>query len=355
MYESILESSGIIEWRIRMQIKNVVSKPYEKSISPAISFEVEIAHIKFQEAITSVDGWVESDDGKILANVVGVTTEKLKSNEVGARDSRFDSKFIETLHKVTLIAPLARKAVDYIEKRRMENKKRDVYLTLNLNVRSIVSKARIFHLHDVDHKSMRLPPVKITTSSGRTTNGKIMAYAHDPQFSTEYTNRWIISGESSPFFLSINEQTLRKERVRIPSTDWIHDYAPKLELGEYFIVEIPKGKVVEEAWDYVKKAEECYRQWDTKGVYANCREAGSLLDTTIRQKFGKNNFIRERWGRTYQRFSNFASLDLHLEDIKKSQKFSAEGVKIGKVDVEHILIVTKALIKYAGELLQEKS
>jgi len=36
---------------------------------------------------------------------------------------------------------------------------------------------------------------------------------------------------------------------------------------------IPKGKkVIEEAWNYEEKAEECYRQWNTKGVYGNCRE-----------------------------------------------------------------------------------
>jgi hypothetical protein len=44
------------------------------------------------------------------------------------------------------------------------------------------------------------------------------------------------------------------------------------------------------------------------------------------------------------------SLDLHEEDIKEEEPKGE--VTIGKPETEHILIVTKALIKYAEELLQ---
>ena len=168
------------------------------------------------------------------------------------------------------------------------------------------------------------------------------------------SNLWLISGNGNPIFTALNNEVLRKE-LTIPSSYWIHDYAPKLELGEYFIVEIPKGKeTIEEAWQYIEKAEECFRRWDTKGAYVYCREAGSLLDGTLKTKMGKDSFIyKERWGRTYDRFNKFASLDLHLEDIKKSPGYSPDDVKINKTDAEHTLIVTKMLVKYAEELIEE--
>ena len=78
-----------------MEIRRVIPKPYEKTISPAISFEVDIAHTEFQEAIISVEGLLESDHGKILADLVEIAPQK-KSSEVGARDSKFDPKFTET-------------------------------------------------------------------------------------------------------------------------------------------------------------------------------------------------------------------------------------------------------------------
>jgi hypothetical protein len=251
---------------VKMEIKRVVPKPHEKSISPVMSFEVDIAFMKFQEAIIGVEGFLESADGKTLANVVEATPEKTKTAELGAKDSSFDSRFKETVYNSTLIAPLDRKSLSYIEATRMENEKRDVYLTLNLNVRSILTRAKVSHFHEIDHTSTGLPPqVKVFSTSGKRREGKILAYGHDSQFSTEFTNLWIVSGDGSPIFLSVNSQNIKKEGIRIPSIDWIHDFAPKLGLGEYFIVEIPRGKeAIKKAWDYIEKAEECNRQWDTK-------------------------------------------------------------------------------------------
>lgn len=105
----------------------------------------------------------------------------------------------------------------------------------------------------------------------------------------------------------------------------------------------------------MEKAEECFRRWDIKGIYANCREAGHLLNGIVKEKFGKDNFnYKERWGRTYSRFEHLLSLGLHLEQLKQGQQYPAECVKISKSDAEHVLMVTKLLIKYAEELLKEK-
>jgi len=338
-----------------MEIKNIQIKPYEKSVLPSISLEIEISHMKYKEIITDVSGWLEADDGKIISNVSGHLLEGLSvTHELGARGSYFDDAFKEGVYEVTLIAFLDQKALNYIEERRMKDKKGDVKIFVNLIVKVLENRAVISHLHEIDPKHIGLGPIKVHTSSGIEKESEIIVYAFDPRFSSSRTNSWILSGDGSPVYLTMREQILRGEKI-IPSSDWIHDFAPKLGLGEYFIVELPKGKeVIEEAWNYVEKAEECFRRWDTKGLYANCREIGSLLDEVIRKKFGKDSFIyKERWGRTVGRFENLASLDLHLEDIKKSQKYIPEDVKICKSDAEHILIVTKALIKFAEELLQE--
>ena len=342
-----------------MKIENIEVKPYERSIFPGMSFEVEISHTKYGEAIISVNGWLETDDGKIVAEISETIPETPMSDEVGARNSRFDRNFKENIYKTILIALFDKRALDHIERRRMEDRKGDVKLALNLNVKNIESRAVVSHLHGVSPESVGLSPIRVSTHDRREGEGELIVYAYDSEFTSSHENRWILSGSNDPIFLSMKKRLLKEEKT-ISSSDWINDYAPKLELGEYFIVEIPKGKkIIEEAWSYIEKAEECFRRWDTKGVYGNCRETGSLLDRTIKEKFGKDSFIyEERWGRTYKRFKNssfsdFASLDLHLEDIKKSPKYSSEDIKIGKADAEHILIVTRALIKYAEELLRE--
>ncbi len=334
-----------------MQIKNVVTRPYEKSIPPGLSFEVDIEHIKFQEVIVNISGWVESDDGKVIANIVEFLPDKVKSNELAAKGSSLDSKFTKTVYHTILVSPLRRDVLNYIEKRRLGNTKRDIYLTLNLNVKILESRATISHLHIIE-EHIRSPSTEIVTSSGRKTLARKVVYAHDPSFSTAYSNLWPISGNGKPIFLSINEISLRKEGIRIHSPDWIYDYAPKLELGEYFIIEIPKGKMtIKKAWGYVEKAEDCYRQLDTKGAYAHCREVGQLLNKLVNKKFRKLPPIK-KWKRAIEKFDKLTSTDLHEENIK--DEVPKGEISVGRAETEHILIVTKALIKYAEELLQEK-
>jgi len=56
---------------------------------------------------------------------------------------------------------------------------------------------------------------------------------------------------------------------------------------------------------------------------------------------------------TKQQPETLTSMDLHEEDIKEQEPKGE--IFIGRSDTEHVLIVTKALIKYAEELLQEKN
>ena len=337
-----------------MEIKKIEPKPYEKSVFPGISFDVEISYIKYKEAIVGINGWLETDDGKIVAEIREEVPEKTKYGEIGARESSFDREFKEDVYRTTLVALLDKRALKHIEERRMVDKKGDVWLTLHLKVKTIESRAVISHVREIEPQKIGLKPVEVYTSRKDTKDWRILVSIYDPEFSPNRTNQWILSGNGRPIFLAITEQTLNK-KTRIPSIDWIYDYAPKLGLGEYFIVEIPKGKeIIKETWSYVEKAEECFRRWDTKGVYANCREVGYLLDRIVKEKFGKDSFnYRERWGRAYGRFEHLASLDLHLENLKQTQRYVPEDVKIGKNDAEHILTVTKLLIKYAEELVEE--
>jgi hypothetical protein len=273
--------------------------------------------------------------------------------ELWAKNSYYDKEFKEDIYKATLIAILDKKALDYLENSRKRDKKGNVKLILNLHVKFLKSRTLISHLYAIEPERIGLTP-KVRLSSGWEGTGKIVVYAYDSGFTVEATNQWVLSGNSKPVFLELMECPLKAEII-ISSSDWIYDYAPKLGLGEYFVVEIPKGRmVIQAAWSYIEKAEECFRRWDTKGVYAYCREAAKLLDREIKNKFGENSFIsKERWGRSYARFEHLASLDLHIEDIKKSLDYKEEEIKVSRSDAEHLLIVTKALVKYAEELLQE--
>lgn len=142
--------------------------------------------------------------------------------------------------------------------------------------------------------------------------------------------------------------------LEVPQSHWVAKVLPALGYREYFLVEIPKrGKqVIQAAWNLVAKADDAFARWDTKSVYAHCREVGTLLERTVKEKLGGASFAyAEKWSRANEKFNHFASLDLHLEDIHRSAKYGTGDVKVNKADAEHLLIGTKSLVKYAEELL----
>jgi hypothetical protein len=337
-----------------MNIENIKVAPYEKSIFPGLLFNLSIGYTKFQEAIIRVRGWLETDDGKIIAQVTEDITGSENQGEIAARGTYLDSQFNNQRFEAEIVSLMDPKALSYIDKRRKEDKKGDVNLLLNIKVGCITTNSVVSTIRLVDPSELSLRANKVMTTEGFKEGWKTLVWSYEPQFSTQQTNGYIISGSGSPIFIRTIEQNIKKE-IRIPSADWVHDYAPKFGLGEYFIIEIPKGKkTIERAWGYIESAEECRLTWNTKGVFANCREAGSLLDETIKRKFGKESFTYSvKWNRAYDRFNDLSSLDLHLEDIRKSTKYSADDVIINQFDAEYLLIQAKSLIKYVEELIRQ--
>jgi hypothetical protein len=330
-----------------MEIKVNSVKPHERVALPALYFDVEIEYQKFGEVILGVSGYLKSDDGKILTTLNEADSQEREKTvflgTLGAKGSQYDDAFREkTVYRSSLMAILNKESLNYIEKRRLSDVKRRVILNLELHVIFLVSATLTSHLHLAE--KVPLPNKEVYR----------VAFAYDPKYYSSYTNLWVLSASGGPGFLNV-EKRVKTTLVAITETDWIYDFAPKLGLGEYFIVEIPKGgNVIREAWSYVEKAEEAFRRWDSKSVYANCREAGKLLNRVIKERFGEESFVyKERWGRTYANFEKLASLDLHIEDIKRSQSYKAEEIKIGRADCEYLLTLTKLLIKFAEELLQE--
>lgn len=204
-----------------MEIRNIQIKPYENSIPAGMKFEIEIAYTKYREMITGLNGWLETDDGKrvspIYEDFQPQSSHGLlgKSCELGARGSLWDNNFKEEIYRTTVITLLDKKALNWIEERRMRNEKRDVKLILNLTVKVLESKANISHLHPRAPEEIGLTP-KIS-SSGREKEARIMVYAYDPHFNTNYTNCWILSGDNNPIFLSAREYFFPPKEIIIPS------------------------------------------------------------------------------------------------------------------------------------------
>ena len=88
-------------------------------------------------------------------------------------------------------------------------------------------------------------------------------------------------------------------------------------------------------------------------MFAHCREAAIALGSLVEKHRPEDSFLTgERWARASKEFNHFASLDLHLEEKKANGAYLPSDVKIEKMDAECLLIFTKALAKYADELIR---
>jgi hypothetical protein len=329
----------------------------ERSASPALCFTLELRLDEYPyEMPLKVEGFLLSEDGKILTSLLEsrlLPEIELEASQISSL-SRPLSKIIYSIkardiarsileprtEKISLVAWLDKKMLDEINTLR-QKRGGDVFFKVLLNILMLRFSIVVHHTDLISPEEYGLRKVR----------GKgIMVSAYFPSgFATGKEDLWLLSGYGSPQFLTLYEYADSIE-VKIPESEWVREFMPKLGLGTYFIVEVPAKGVLQEAWSLVEKAEEAFHRWDTKGVFANCREVGYLLDRLVESSNLSEFVKREKWGRVYECFKHFASLGLHLEDIKKSQHYNPEDIKVTPEDCANLLILTKSLIKYVEDL-----
>lgn len=327
----------------------IMSHAKENCVHPTIVFRLNIDYANHREAIITINGFLKTKAGIILGRI----HEEFTANamELSAQGSQKDRElFTPSTSKAEVLvsAELDQIALKEIDKERNLTTKKAVDLSLELNVRFIVSNLMVANYYEVDIGKTLLAQNIHRDLLNK--NATLVLSAYNPDFTSNKLNGWILSGNYGPTFANV---TTRKVETpcHISADDWIHEFLPKFGLGERVVFEVPLNSTSQSILGYLSKAEEAYGRWDTKSVYANCREIGTHLDDNIKNKFGVDSFVyKELWGRAYANFSHMASLDLHIEDIKK--KYTGNDVSIGRLDAEQVINRTKTLIKYATELLE---
>jgi len=165
-------------------------------------------------------------------------------------------------------------------------------------------------------------------------------------------------GSGSPVYVNTvalrSDYNTNKFYFAIPFYEW-STIKERMGFPKTIFLEIPEAtKPVTDALSYIDAAERAFSNWNTKELYDNCREAGKALDDEVKRKTGSNSFIYvEKWSRAYSNFEKIASLALHVEDLKKSNKYKQEEIVFGKSDSSYLILLTKSLASYASQLIKE--
>jgi len=280
------------------------------SVVPALNFKAEISALN-NEIPLNLSIVVYSEDNRLLSlsnqildpmlligkSIQDQVLSVLKATTVQTPQPNETKDF-----QYNMIAELAPIALDYLEKVRMKNRKRDVVLNFHISVDYLQVQVWLANL----------AKYKIS-GIGSTQNAIVMASSQrDPNINLlEQVNE-----------LLVLKRYLVKYPLTIYASVWINDFSPYLGLGKYFIVEVPQ--ILEEI--------------NTTSVSADIKVLADRINGAERiiHKM-EDNLRKGEW-------------DLVVEDSRKFWELFKEDVK-GKIK-ELITNSTGISQDYAGKFTQ---
>jgi hypothetical protein len=333
----------------------------EKTVKRVIAFKIGIDIPNSKIGITSLEGWLKTKTDVILGRLfethsINVSQHLFTSNvlqPISAARTNHDSELLIPKKYVSEISTeLDEKGLEEIELTRKTDPHQATIFKLDLVVTYIRSNIRIPPLQFVSPPADLLQSVENKPPFTPADTGlKIIMSSTRDDYSPQLGYGWIISGNNSPTIFHLVKERIEVD-YRIDVGKWVADYLSKLGMGKRILLELPsEGPVFHDVTEYLSEAENALRRWDTKSVFANCREIGTMLDRYIKNIHGDGFIYKYRWSRAYANFNSLASLDLHIEDIKN--QYPDQDLRLGKADTEYLLAQTKILTKFAQELVTQ--
>ena len=291
--------------------REVKAEVYYPSALPSLQFTINFSTNEFI-VITHIQGTLHAEDGTFIAPVNLIELNAGKRAGIISRLATEGTYLDEDIRRKTkrssavLVAVLSYEAIKHIENIRRRNVKGDVILELKLNFIGVTSDMRIMSIFSINKeqaKELKLPIPKVYTSR-KLKEAEYLVYTYDPEFhpggnafpilATRYDNPYVI-----------NVQKYRYDfPIRISASDWIHDYAPKLGLGKYMIIEIPEIEVAQlkpliKAMEELRHAKEFLSKGNDFEAM-NCIRNAIMNNLTIKKKVNdeEKRFLNEELKRS---------------------------------------------------------
>lgn len=267
-----------------VEIKAMDDVELPHHLKPTLKFVFELSGVNHQEMILSVYG-------ELLINNTILSRIEIEDYKEISNGNKFNKA--EMTHSVILrgYTELSKESLDLIKKSR--------YRAKNQNV-----DFNIFFIASVLEKGPE--------------GGIISHYRYSPSL-IEYT---------------------------IPSSDWTHDYAPKLGIGEFLILEVPlkfpesNNKLesnaeteLKNALTLISNAEKAFRNMEPDGVIFNCRKAVENLSNFVIQSYKNKNQLTDWQKDTLQKIIRISGKSIRdLDKIKgmhnyKNQKENSNVIE----------------------------
>jgi len=317
-----------------MEIKNVEIKPmYDVDIphhlKPTLRVCVEILYTYSQEMVLDIYGNL-CINGTILSPIkIDNYGENGEEKLVPAFPSEVKTDINDTLIRLKGYAELDKESIDFIEKSRSVDKNKNVNFSVSLTVsylenRALTSYVVGYKLDENDNKSIFkkykqdiIQNIKSQYMSTpyeiQETDISFLLYTrpiNGKDYRSKRDNLHLISGnydKGKGEYIAHNRIT-RSFPCTIKLSDWVNDYAPKLGIGEFLILEVPikfpdsNNKLEDNAETELKNAltlmsnaEKAFYNMDPPSVISNCRQAVEGLSIFMVNKKFKNKDQLTDW------------------------------------------------------------
>ena len=267
---------------MRLSLKSIsVDESY---FVPTLKVELEWQYEVSQEAPLSIFGNI-SFMGKIVGQLLPKDLQPQAFN-LGPTD--YNRNYGQKTLKMELTVTLDSKIITHLNEARKSSSKGDVNLTLDFFATHIVNIAWVSYIEELsldDPSSPSILKAPTVREKFKDSNSVSFLLFVSPGYRTYQQNRQnlnlISSNGSGPNagYLSIKTEKIVLE-TPIKSSDWVHDFLPKLGLGQYEIIEIPRVENAEYFGDVLKMLDEAKEK-----LYKSLDNGASL--TSLRNSLKK--------------------------------------------------------------------
>jgi hypothetical protein len=186
----------------------------EKAVNPTLRFTFQVETDAAREVVMSAAGSLYFPSDTLLAPVFEAPEQE--QFEFPLQASPATGAFKPTSRWLRMGAQLSHRDIDHIESQRAKDRRGDVVFTVRLRVSTLVSAAESWLADTVPSQNGLSPIVHTKQSTGKA------IVREDPQ---------------KGFLL---ERTIAFDKqYKVPGTNWVHDFAPRLGLGRFAVIEVP--------------------------------------------------------------------------------------------------------------------
>jgi len=326
----------------------------ESFFHPAINASINIEYRVNQEAPINLTGNLYFQE-----KLIGMLEPKLTPSQefyIGPTDynRKFDSKNLE----IQLACVLDNKIVSYMNEVRKSSQKGDVELRIELTLTYLLNKAMVSYIYEIITTEPTFPrdlipsvEKKFGTDNFSSVSILLYAYPRVGGYQPNRTNLNLISSTGlgpNDGYLSIKTEQ-KNIPYTIKSSDWVHDFLPKLGIGEYEIIEVPKLEETDEIKDILGDLD------TARNKLYNDLDIGASL-TSLRNSLKIFlEFVKNRGGfeKLFDDNNNIIELDKNLQErlygaTSRSEESTSShkgGAKVEGYEAESMIFMAYSLYK----------